>query len=90
MFTIDLTLKNTPFPVSVQRKSEEDAHALYNQVLEAMRSGNPQILELTCEKQTEKKIALRANEVLAVQVSQKSGAAAAGKPPGFFSMMAES
>ena len=86
MFTIDLTLKNTPFPLSVQRKSEEDAQALYNQILEALRSGNPQVLELTCEKQPEKKIALLIGEVSAIQISQKSGAAAAGRPPGFFAM----
>lgn len=89
MFTIDLTLKNTPFPLSVQRKSEEDAHALYNQILEALRSGNPQILELTCEKQPEKKIAVLVSEVTAVQISQKSGGAATGRPPGFFAVTAE-
>lgn len=89
MFTIDLTLKNTPFPLSAQRKSEEDAHALYNQILEAMRSGNPQILELTCEKQPEKKIAVLIGEISAVQISQKSGANATGRAPGFFSMTAE-
>ncbi|MCL1472163.1 hypothetical protein [Argonema antarcticum] len=86
MFTIDLTLKNTPFPLSVQRKSDEDAQALYNQVLEAMRSGNSQILELTCDKQLEKKIGVLSTEITAVQISQKSGAASAGRPPGFFAM----
>jgi len=89
MFTIDLTLKNTPFPYSVQRKEESDAIALYNQVLEAMRSSNPAILELTCEKQTEKKIAILTSAILAVQLSQKSSTAAAGRPPGFLMMAGE-
>lgn len=89
MFTIDMTLKNTPFPYSVQRKEESDAIALYNQILEAMRSNNPPILELTCEKQTEKKIAILTSEILAVQLSQKSSAAAAGRPPGFLMMAGE-
>lgn len=86
MFTIDLTVKNTPFPLSVQRKSPEDAEALYKEILDTMRSGQPQILELTCEKQPEKKIAVLSSEISAVQLSQKASGAAAGRPPGFFAL----
>lgn len=89
MFTIDLTLKNSPFPISVQRKSDDDAIALYNEILAAMRSGNPAILELTCEKQPERKLAVLTSEILALQVSQKSSTAYAGKQPGFLAMVAE-
>jgi len=85
MFTIDLTLKNTPFPVSVQRKSAEEAEAVYKQILETMRSGTPDIVELTCDRQGEKKVAIRASEISGVQMSQKDSAAA-GKTPGFFSL----
>ena len=87
MFTIDLTLKNTPFPLSVQRKSAEDAEALYKQIMEAMRSGTPELLELTCDRQTEKRVAIRVSEISGVQLSEKaSTAAASGRPPGFFAM----
>lgn len=86
MFTIDLTVKHTPFPLSVQRKSEEDAENLYKEILETMRSGNPQLLELTCEKQPEKKIAVLTSEISAIQLSQKSSTASAGRPPGFFAL----
>jgi len=87
MFTIDLTLKNMPFPLSVQRKSAEDAEALYQQIMTAMRSGNPDIIELTCDRQTEKKVAIRSSEISGVQMSQKaSTAAAGGRPPGFFAL----
>ncbi len=85
MFTIDLTLKNTPFPVSVQRKSAEEAEAVYKQILETMRSGTPDIVELTCDRQGEKKVAIRASEISGVQMSQKDSTAA-GKTPGFFSL----
>ncbi|MBW4657359.1 MAG: hypothetical protein KME15_01690 [Drouetiella hepatica Uher 2000/2452] len=89
MFIIDVTLKNTPVTLSVQRKSDEDAKALYQQVLEAMRSGHPATLELTCEQQTGKIVAILVNEISAVQVSEKSGAgSASGRPPGFFSLTA--
>lgn len=86
MFTIDLTLKNTPFPVSVQRKSAEDAEALYGQIVDTMRGGHSQILELTCEKQPEKKVAVVSSEITAVQISQKSSSASTGRPPGFYAL----
>lgn len=83
MFTIDLTIKNTAFPVSVQRKETADAEAAYKQIVEAMRTGNPEIIELTCDRQTEKQVAVRTSEISGVQISQKDSATA-GKTPGFF------
>jgi hypothetical protein len=90
MFTIDLALKNTAFPVSIQRKTVEDAEAAYQLVLSAMRSGNPEIVELECEGKVEKKIAIRASEVSGIQMTQRDGAAGgSGKPPGFFALASE-
>ena len=86
MFTIDLTLKNTPFPLSVQRKSSEEAESVYQQILEAMRSGSSDIVELTCDHKTEKRVAIRASEISGVQMSQKDSASAGGRPPGFFAL----
>ncbi|MBW4683637.1 MAG: hypothetical protein KME40_00765 [Komarekiella atlantica HA4396-MV6] len=90
MFTIDLSIKNTAFPISVQRKSAEDAEAVYQLILAAIRSGNPDIVELKCEGKTEKKIAVRASEISGVQIVQKDGVTTAGgRPPGFFAVAAE-
>ncbi|HAG84225.1 MAG TPA: hypothetical protein DCL61_24475 [Cyanobacteria bacterium UBA12227] len=86
MFTIDLTLKNTPLPLSVQRKSEEDAQATYQDILKAMRSEKSQVVELSCDRQPEKKIGVLSDQISAVMISQKSGAATSGRPPGFFAM----
>lgn len=55
MFTIDLTVKNTAFPISIQRKTAEDAEAVYQLIVTAMRSGTPEIVELKCEGKAEKK-----------------------------------
>lgn len=89
MYIIDVALKLSPLPVSVQRKSGEDAQAVYQQILEAMRTGNPQILELTCEQVPDKKISVLSSEICAVQVYQKSGtAAASGRAPGFAAVLA--
>lgn len=86
MFSIDLTLKNTPVPLSVQRKSLEEAEATYQDIIKAMRSENPQLLELSCQHQQDKKIAVLSNQISAVMISQKSGAAGAGRAPGFFAL----
>ena len=86
MFTIDLTLKNTPVPLSVQRKSAEEAQATYQEILQAMRSQSPQVVELTCDHQPEKQIAVLSDQIGAVVISQKSGAAGAGRTPGFFAL----
>ncbi|NJO77232.1 MAG: hypothetical protein HC827_01070 [Cyanobacteria bacterium RM1_2_2] len=87
MFVIDVTLKHSPITLSVQRKTAEDATALYQQILEALRSGNATTLELTCEQQAGKTIGVLVSEIAAVQMAEKSGTAtASGRPPGFFAM----
>ncbi|MFM9266954.1 hypothetical protein [Tychonema sp. BBK16] len=86
MFSIDMIVKNTPVSLSVQRKSAEDAEAVYQQVVEAIRNSQPHILELTCEKNPEKKVAVLSSEISGVVISQKSGASSTGRSPGFVSM----
>ncbi len=87
MFTIDITLKNTPLSLSVQHKSEEDAEATYQKILQALRSGGNELLELSCDKQVGKRIGVLGSEISAVQISDKAGtAAASGRPPGFFAL----
>jgi hypothetical protein len=86
MFTIDLTLKTTPIPLSVQRKSAEAAEATYQEITKAMRSQVGQFLELTCDHQPEKKIGVLSDQICAVIISQKSGASGTGRVPGFFAI----
>ncbi|MGB3614975.1 MAG: hypothetical protein WBA10_14375 [Elainellaceae cyanobacterium] len=87
MFIVDLVLRNSPVTLSVQRKEEADAKALYQIIFDAMRSGDSPTLELTCEQQTDKTIAVLVNDIVAVQLTQKSGtSAASGRPPGFFAL----
>ncbi len=89
MFSIDIIVKNTPVSLSVQRKLAEDAEAVYQQVLEAIRNSQQQILELTCEKNPEKKGGLSsAARFLGWVVSQKSGRSSTGRSPGSVSMSA--
>ena len=83
MFVVELSLKLSPMPVSVQRKSIESAQALYAEVRRAMESSNPQLLDLTCEKSEEKQLCLRSGEIIAVQLYEKSAIGAGSKRPGF-------
>jgi hypothetical protein len=76
MYTVEITLKNNPIALSVQRKEQENAEALYREIASAIVDGNPKILELTCEKQEGKKVSVLVGEISAVQVSEKSGASA--------------
>ena len=55
MYVIELALRMSPVPVSVQRKEAEAAEALYQQIRQALESGQPRLLELTCEKVEGKK-----------------------------------
>ena len=67
MYVIELSLKLSPMPVAVQRKEQDAALALFAQVRQAMESGEPRLLELSCEKEEEKRIALLSSEIVAVQ-----------------------
>ncbi len=83
MYVIEILLKNTAMPMSVQRKTAEEATTVYQQVLAAMRSSERSLLELSCDRQPEKKIAVTTDLIVAAQMYEKSGAASSGKTPGF-------
>ena len=90
MYIVELTLKHTALPMTVQKKEEADATAAYNSALEALKTGDPVILELTCEKQEGKRVSVLVSELAAVQVYEKSGSASSsGRSPGFFALTAE-
>ena len=74
MYTVELILKSNPIALSVQRKDQENAEALYQQIVSAIADGNTKVLELTCEKQEGKKVTVLTSEISAIQVSEKSGA----------------
>lgn len=76
MYTVEITIKNNPLSLSVQRKEQEHAESLYREIATAIADGNPKVLELTCEKQEGKRISVLTSEISAVQVSEKSGASA--------------
>jgi hypothetical protein len=83
MYVVELSLKLSPMPIAVQRKELADAQDLYGQVRQALEGSGPRVLELTCEKEPEKRVSLLCSELVAVQLFEKSAAAGGGKRPGF-------
>ncbi len=83
MYVIELALKLSPFPLSVQRKELEEAKALYQKVRQQMEKGHPTLLELTCEKVEDKKITVLTADLQAVQIYEKTASIGGNKRPGF-------
>ncbi len=77
-------MKFSPFPLTVERKELADANELYNKVRLCMERGQPRLLELTCEKVEDEKMTVLVEEILAVQIYEKTAAGGGAKRPGFF------
>ncbi|MGB7087221.1 MAG: hypothetical protein WBD47_16795 [Phormidesmis sp.] len=87
MYIVEFFLKHTAMPLTVQKKDKEAAEASYQVALDAIASGKPVTIEASCDKVTDKKVAIAASELAAVQIYEKSGSAgAAGRAPGFFAL----
>jgi hypothetical protein len=85
MFIVELSLKHTALPLSVHKKTVEAANETYASIMDALKTGQPVLMELTCDKQEDKKVAVLVSELAAVQIYEKSGSASSsGRVPGFF------
>ena len=85
MYSLEISLRYSPFPLSIQKKDYEDVKRIYDEIKDFM-SGNNQsspLIELKCEKVKDKLIAVRATEVISVQIYEKSSIAGGAKRPGF-------
>ena len=80
---IELALRMSPMPVSVQRKEQNAAEEVYQQVRTALEQGQPRLLELTCEKVDGKRLSVLTSDLLAVQIYEKTAASSGSKRPGF-------
>ena len=84
MFILEFTLKNISGTLSVQKKDAEAAEAAYQQLTNALKTSSDELIELTCDHQTGKKIAVLGSSVISVQMYEKTGGGAGGRAPGFF------
>ena len=84
MFTLEVSLRYSPFPISIQKKEYDDILRVFEQIKNAMIENADSILiELTCDKMKSKSIAVLSREIIAVQIYEKSAIAGGSKRPGF-------
>ena len=85
MYSLELSLKYSPFPLSIQKKEFEDVKKNYDEIKNLMNPQleNSNLIELRCDKVQDKFIAVRASEIISVQIYEKSSVAGGSKRPGF-------
>ena len=85
MYSLELSLKYSPFPLSIQKKEFDDAKKIYDEIKNSMIdiSETSKLLELRCDKVQDKLIAVKPQEIISVQIYEKSSVAGGAKRPGF-------
>ena len=82
---MELSLRYSPFPISIQKKKFEDVKRIYDEITSSMNETleSSNLIELKCDKVQDKLIAVRAKEIISVQIYEKSSVAGGSKRPGF-------
>tara|TARA_B100001287_G_C22394127_1_gene394723 strand:- start:222 stop:488 length:267 start_codon:yes stop_codon:yes gene_type:complete len=84
MFTLELSLRYSPFPISIQKKEHDDVLRIFEQIKTAMREdAGSALIDLKCDKMESKCIAVLSSEIIAIQIYEKSAIAGGSKRPGF-------
>ena len=85
MYSLELSMRYSPFPLSIQKKEFEDVQQIYDEIKNAMNENveSSNLIELRCDKVQDKLIAVRAKEIISVQIYEKSSVAGGSKRPGF-------
>ena len=84
MFTLELSLRYSPFPISIQKKEHDDVLRIFEQIKDSMReNSNSVLIDLKSDKMNSKSIAVLSREIIAVQIYEKSAIAGGSKRPGF-------
>ncbi len=85
MYSLELNMRYSPFPLSIQKKEFEDVKQIYDEIKNSMNE-NPEssnLIELRCDKVQDKLIAVKSQEIISVQIYEKSSLAGGSKRPGF-------
>ena len=85
MYSLEVSLRYSPFPLSIQKKDFEDVQKIYDEIKNAMKENleSSNLIELRCDKVQDKLIAVRSKEIISVQIYEKSSVAGGAKKPGF-------
>ena len=85
MYSLEISLRYSPFPLSIQKRNYDDVKRIYDEIKDFMNGNNQTstLIELSCEKVQDKLITVLAKEVISVQIYEKSAIAGGSKRPGF-------
>jgi len=85
MYSLELSMRYSPFPLSIQKKEFEDVKRIFDEIKSSMHETleTSNLIELKCDKVKDKLIAVRAQEIISVQIYEKSAVAGGTKRPGF-------
>ena len=85
MYSLELSLRYSPFPISIQKKEFDDVKRIYDEIKNSMNESleTSNLIELRCDKVQDKLIAVKAQEIISVQIYEKSSVSAGAKKPGF-------
>ena len=85
MYSLEISLRYSPFPLSIQKKDYQEVKRIYDEIKDFMNSNiqTSALIELSCEKVQDKLVTVLAKEVISVQIYEKSSVAGGSKRPGF-------
>ena len=85
MYSLEVSLRYSPFPLSIQKKDFEDVKRIYDEIKNYMNetAETSNLIELCCDKVQDKLISVRTQEIIAVQIYEKSSLSGGSKKPGF-------
>ena len=83
MYSLELSLRYSPFPLSIQKKEFDDVKRIYDEIKNSINQtlDTANVIELKCDKVKDKLIAVRAKEIISVQIYEKSSVAGGAKRP---------
>ena len=85
MYTLELTLRYSPFPISIQKKEYSQILEIFESIKRSMNNidGSSNLIDLDCDKMKDKSIVVLSKEIIAAQIYEKSAIAGGSKRPGF-------
>ena len=85
MYSLELSLRYSPFPLSIQKKEFDEVKRIYDEIKNIINdtAQASNLIELSCDKVQDKLIAVKAEEIISVQIYEKSSVAGGSKRPGF-------
>ena len=85
MYSLELSLRYSPFPLSIQKKEFDDVKRIYDEIKNIINdtAQTSNLIELSCDKVQDKLITVRVKEIISVQIYEKSSVAGGAKRPGF-------